>query len=206
MRRRRQRSANKRILILCEGITEKYYFEAMKDDDELKKKLTSVTADVVNAKNTSPLDIYIEATKRVKEAKREGNAYSFVWLVFDHDNEANRKEAYDKAKKDNFNIAFSSICFEVWYLLHFTFSTRAFPICEDVIKQLKVYYTNYKKAEKNKRKSQNHYLDLKSKQETAIENAIQLRKLISKNQENQHITDYNPWCDVDILIQELKDL
>lgn len=204
--KRRQRSANKRILILCEGITEKYYFEAMKDDDELKKQLASVTTDIVDAKNTSPLDIYIEAMKRVKEAQKEGNAYNLVWLVFDHDNEVNRKEAYDKSVQEDFKIAFSSMCFEVWYLLHFNYSTRSFTLCEDVVKQLKIYYKNYKKAEKNKRKSQNHYLDLKDKQERAIKNANRLRKAIAKNQEVQHITDYNPWCDIDILVNELKSL
>lgn len=197
---RRKRSVKPRLLILCEGETERNYFQAMKEDDDYKSKMAATNITILTAKSPTPEQIVKEAKKKGVEAKQEDNPYEMIWVVFDHDNHPHRKKAYDKAIKDKLEIkvAFSAICFETWYLLHFEKSTKSYPNASKLIVTLKKYYPNYQKAK------QNDFVNLKPNFQKAIENAKWLRKRI--NDDEMHITDYNPWTDVDLLIKDLNNL
>ncbi len=187
-----KRALRLRILIMCEGETERNYFQAIKEDPDYKKTLSAVNPQIAVAKNSAPEWVVKEAITKAEQAFKEGNEYDKVWVVFDHDNSANRQAAYEAAKKELYEIAFSSIAFEKWYLIHFVRSTRSFSNADELIKVLKKYYKDYEKAK------QNDFTKLKDKLDTARSNAIWLRAQVFEN--DSHLTDCNPWTDVDVLV------
>jgi hypothetical protein len=196
---KRKRSVKQRLLILCEGETERNYFLAMREDTDFKQQMAATNIDIVTAKNSTPEQIVKEAVKKNNEAKKDNNPYQKTWLVFDHDNHAHRCAAFDEGiNEHDFGVSFSAICFEMWYLLHFVKSAKAFVTADELIKVLKKHYPYYKKAKRN------DFSFLKEHLEKAIENAKWLRKNTDKN--NKHTTDCNPWVDVDLLIDYLKSL
>lgn len=180
---------------MCEGETERNYFRAIKEDPEFKQMLSAIHPQIVTAKNPHPEHVVKEAQDRAKKEKKADNPYDKIWVVFDHDNHPNRKAAYEKAVKENINIAFSAMAFESWYLLHFVKSAKAFPDANSLIKVLDKYYPKYKKAK------QNDFAFLKPNLSAANKNAQWLRGQLS--QEGRSITDNNPWTDVDLLVEEL---
>lgn len=193
--RGRRREIRKRILILCEGETEKNYFQAIKEDPDYKKALSAIHPQVVAAKSPTPVQVVREAINRAEKASKENNNYDQVWVVFDHDNHAHREAAYREAEKASCRVAFTAIAFEMWYLLHFVRSARPFRNGVEVMTALRTYYPDYEKAK------QNDFANLKPHLATAIDNANWLR--IQMQQELKTITDYNPWTDVDVLVVEL---
>lgn len=197
---KQKRFVKHRLLILCEGETERNYFKAMREDEDFKSKMAATDITILTAKNSSPEQIVKEAIKREQEAKREKNPYQTVWLVFDHDNHAHRQSAYNQATSDKlgFKVAFSATCFETWYLLHFVKSAKTFTEASKLIVELKKHYPNYQKAK------QNDFANLKQFLEGAMINAKWLRGRVEDYK--KHITDYNPWTDVDLLIIYLKSL
>ena len=193
--RQKKRTARKRVLILCEGETERNYFQAIKEDPDYKQALSAIQAQIVAAKNPTPEHVVSEALKRAKREASQGNPYDQVWVVFDHDHHAHRNVAYVKAERAKCGIGFSAIAFEMWYLLHFVKSARPFSNGDELIAVLKKHYPNYEKAQ------QNDFLNLKDKLTDAIENAEWLRKQVF--QEHESIPNHNPWTDVDRLVLEL---
>lgn len=192
---RRERQVRKRILILCEGLTEKNYFQAIKEDPDYKQRLIAVQPEVVVAKNPAPEHVVREAAERRQKALEEGNPYDAVWVIFDHDHHANCRAAYDWARKEQISAGFSAISFECWYLLHFLQSTKAFPSADALIAELRKHYPGYQKAK------QNDFAYLKGKLSSGLKNAAWLRK--QRTDTEIHPTDQNPWTDVDILVIEL---
>ncbi|MEL6944952.1 MAG: RloB family protein [Bacteroidota bacterium] len=196
--KRKKKKLRKNILILCEGLSEKNYFQAIKEDKDYKQALSAIHPQIVAAKSPTPEQVVKEAIKRVKKAEKSGNKYDIVWLVFDHDHHTHRKEAYSKALKSKFSVAYSAIAFEQWYWLHFVKSAKAFPNGEQLKKALLAHYPKYEKAK------QNDFAFLKEHLNKGLENAKWLRAQIKE--EEKHLTDCNPWTDVDILVRYLLDL
>ncbi|MBK6621223.1 MAG: RloB domain-containing protein [Saprospirales bacterium] len=185
----------KRILILCEGLTEKNYFQAIKEDPDYSQALLAVNPQVVAAKSPTPEQVVREALQRAQKAQEEGNAYDKVWVVFDHDHHIYRKTAYEQAQKSTINVGFSAISFETWFLLHFVRSAKVFETANALLTELRKYYQGYQKAR------QNDFSNLKDKLETALSNTTWLKSQTTPP--NKHITDCNPWTDVDVLVLEL---
>ncbi|MBL7792782.1 MAG: RloB domain-containing protein, partial [Saprospiraceae bacterium] len=183
-------------LIMCEGQTEKNYFQAIKEDEDYKQFLTAIDPQIISAKHPAPEHVVKEAINRAQKANDDGNAYEQVWVVFDHDNHANRRKAYEMATSEGFNIAFSAIAFEIWFLLHFAKTAKAFQNDKQLLIELVKYYPNYHKAK------QNDFANLKDKLDLAFENVNWLKKQFPGN---NHLTDYNPWTDIDILIRQLLE-
>lgn len=91
-----------------------------------------------------------------------------IWCIFDRDDNSNvmLSKAKQTAIKEDYQIAFSNPCFEVWFLLHFNNQTTAVENCEAAIKLLKKK-GRLEQYEKNKEV----YELLKPLQKTAIERA-----------------------------------
>lgn len=191
----RQRLTYPRVLILCEGKTEKNYFQAILQEPEYKHELSAVRISVFSGKGSSPEKVVQEAINRRNEAIAEGIPFKEVWLIFDHDNHPNRQKAWNKAILNKLGVAFSAFAFEQWYLLHFIQSTRTFTRYTTLEKELLKYYPTYKKAK------QNDFTNLKPYLPKALSNAIWLRG--QKKDKESHLTDHNPWTDVDILVQKM---
>ena len=189
------KAVRRRILILCEGQTEKNYFQAIKEDPEFKQQLSAVHPQVMVAKNPSPDLLVKQAIDIARKAKAEGNSYDKIWVVFDHDNHPHRANAYKSAEKEGFGIAFSSIAFETWYLLHFKQVGKPFQNADHLTKEYSLHYPTYQKAK------QNDFSFLKDRLPEAMTNAKWLRSQLTEPV--KHVTDCNPWTDVDILVEEL---
>jgi hypothetical protein len=192
------RKVNKRVLILCEGYTEYIYFEALKSDR--KNKLYSVEIDLIDSKKNTNKELVEEAKEFKKKADREKNPYQKICVVVDKDGYTKHPEAFDTAHANKIDICFSNVCFEIWFLFHFTKSTKQYLKCEEVIKDLKKYIPNYDKSE-------NSYDHLLGSRCEAIENAESVR--------NSHSTDIdrgvkvynlNPYTDMDKLIKYLLNI
>ena len=61
--------------------------------------------------------------------------FSEVWVVFDKDDHPHHPQAFEKVRREraihrNFNLAFSSRCFEMYLLQHFEYNTQAFEKSE----------------------------------------------------------------------------
>jgi len=138
----------KNLLIVCEGeatettylhqfrdlIIEKdseFYIEILpkEEPDKTKKRKQRKNSDT---KHIDPLivetvnnDYTAQPTRYVREAQIgiEDNTYAEVWAVFDKDGHPNHEEAFNLATNltngKKVNIAFNSIAFEYWILLHF---------------------------------------------------------------------------------------
>lgn len=128
-----QRQTRLRMLILCEGETERNYFQALKEDPEYKTRLSAVMPEVVTARNSAPQLMVREALQRRSQAIQEGNPFEQIWLIFDHDHHPNRRTAYEEAIREQIHIGFSAISFEAWYLLHMIRAARAYATSHAVI-------------------------------------------------------------------------
>lgn len=186
------RELKSKILILCEGKTEENYFTAMKEDFRLPKTIG------VSVLQSNKVDCKGVVEEAIKKAKREGIEKIFV--VFDHDNQPKRDEAFKLAIDKNITVIFSSICFEFWYLLHFKNSTKAFASEAELEKELKKY-AGMENYEKNNFK---HYFILKDKLIVAKSNAENVRLSVVANNYGVEVFNLNPFTNVDELVLFLE--
>lgn len=166
----------------------------------------------------------------VREAQQglEDGTFDEVWAVFDKDGHPKPKEAYELATTviagKTVNIAFSSISFEHWVLLHFEKNNTVFlkSECKErtgenkksigcgtgvsndcygtkcVIGHIKTcLYLDYEKA-------MNIYAKIKTKTELALENAAWLRYQQINN--SLPIWEQNPYTNIDILVKRLLQI
>ncbi len=207
----KNKTIKKSLYILTEGHTEQAYFarisEILGDEDEWKYSVTVDVREIVDGSKTDPVNM-------VKEAKQSQKSYDEVWVVFDRDRDRDQQnlQAIELASKSKINVAFSSISFEEWILLHFERSILVFQrsdcesrgqvctcngtICASTyIKQN--YYPNYIKGKAKL------FDDLSDKRDTALEYAAWL-KFHHSPMVNYHLL--NPFTDVDNLVAQLFEL
>ena len=193
---RKPKLPSKIILIVCEGAkTEPYYFK------ELKRRWKLHTAQVeIRGKDcgSDPLSVVDHALALRKQRKKDSKSggmlpYDQVWCVIDRDHHAKLKQALNKAQKNKLHVALSVPCFEVWYLLHYRYSTKPFEYCDELIKELRKELPGgeYDKANPP---LQNKSIDV------ALKNAGLLRK------HSEETSSSNPFTDVDLLVATLLQL
>lgn len=94
-----------------------------------------------------------DALELVKYAETQINKYNInfsageqVWCVLDVDDKTDEQlqNAFIDAGKHNIKMALSNPSFELWYLLHFIFTTAFFNNCQ-LISDLKKHIPNYVK-------------------------------------------------------------
>lgn len=122
------RSVQWRLLVVCEGAKDKSesaYFKALIKDRRNPDNRMDVR--VVDTKKNTARELVREA-KKLKETDRDR-----VWAVFDKDGYTLHPQAFDQARANDINIAFSSICFEYWILLHFIYTTKPFANCDELV-------------------------------------------------------------------------
>lgn len=149
----------------------------------------------------------------VEEARRKLNeGFDEAWAVFDKNGHTGHTEAFQKASEEvngkKVNIAFSSIAFEHWVLLHFEQNRTAFPKSQNLIDDRFLtagagFFPDYAKS-----KETDIYPVLKSKTLTAIENAAWLRQQVEGDLGNAdgNVYEVNPYTDVDELVKVLLDI
>ena len=168
-------------------------------------------------------------TRYIKECrdKLKEKAYDEVWAVFDKDGHPYPQEAFELAKNTIegkiVNIAFSSISFETWLLLHFERCNIAFEktscknkdnnkqyvacgtgvahdckgsLCIAGYLREKTYIEDF-----SKKLTVKHAEDLHNNLENALINAAWLRATSNENDAPAYTT--NPYTDVDVLVRRL---
>ena len=197
-----KRDPYERVLIVCEGKkTEPYYFRGLCQNLRLNPK------NVVIEDRKSGLDPKSLVTFAIERFKKDKD-FEHVFCVFDKDKHVSYTAALDKiqAKRLAGGATLHAIpsvpCFEIWLLLHFTYTTGPFSAAGDdsncalVIEALdrKGLIRGYEKG------SRDIFNVLRDKLETAIGNAERL--------ENFHKTSRtdNPSTKVHELVQYLKTL
>ena len=173
---RKIRKQKNKILIAVEGKnkTEKKYFSNFENG----KKSYNIT--YARGNNTDPLKLVQMLIREIDELKLDLTHGDAFYCIFDTDMDAHKNKIIEKAMqlahKNNIKIITSSPCVELWFLLHYEYTT-AHMSNEDVIKRLKDYYPKYEKniniypdiinnlslAIKNAKKLEQHQLDTKHK-------------------------------------------
>lgn len=191
----------KRVLVLCEGESEKIYLNGLKSDYFNRSNLSGVKIEILTP-NNNPMGLVNEAGKRIKK-ERGTYPYDSVWIVFDKDSHPDIPRAFDIARTHNppINIAFSNICFEYWVLLHFEQTNRPYRNSDALISYFRRQdYIDYGKTK-------NNYELLKERVNTALNNAERLRQINQFDIESgRHPVDLNAYTDFDKLFIFIRDL
>ncbi len=185
---------NKRILILCEGLTEELYAKSLRNELPRKNK-REIQIEVDYKPDYDPKRLFTTAQNFKKKAEKELNPYDEIWLFFDNDCSPHLKLAFDKIIQENFNIAYSSICIEHWFILHFENCGKAFTKPTQARKHLEKIWAKSLKISYHKTKIK-HYQLLKSRLNDAIQRSITM----SNNCLNDPIHKRNPYFTIADLI------
>ena len=139
-----------RVLIVTEGSkTEQIYFKGVKN----LLKLSTTDIIVKDIRENTPSGIFKKAKELFTSSKKEGNAYTKVYCVFDKDGHPYYQETINNIEKstskDTFHAITSIPCFEYWLLLHFKNTSKPFNKCDEVCSELKKKIPNYAKGDEN---------------------------------------------------------
>ena len=187
------------VMIVCEGgKTEPEYFNGFRISRRMnRKRIRLITSK--DCGGNDPRTI-VRCAKRMRREllKDEGLYYETVWCVFDRDQHTTYNQAINQAHANNFDVAFSNPCFELWYLLHFR-PQNAHSTCDEVLHQLRQpnCIPNYEEG------MENLFNTLINLQREAIRRAQVLRHI---HRHNYMPESTNPSTTVDILIEFLNGI
>lgn len=116
--RRPERSvkAVRRVILFVEGEnTEKSYF------DLLKKTCCKIIPVTKRGHGISSCVDFVNESEKAwcSMPKKEREKYEQRWLVFDADGHEDFDPGVKLARKKGFEVAFSNMCIEYWFMLHF---------------------------------------------------------------------------------------
>ena len=193
----RKTKINQRILILCEGQTEWIYANELKCS--LPREIrNSISVEIEHTQGGNPKNLVEKAVIKKRAAIRERNRYNEIWVFFDNDNCQNLDKIFKNLEEENIKFAYTSLCIEHWFILHFERCGRAFQSGEEAQKHLKNIWKDYHKT------NIRHYSYLLDKLDTAINNAEVLNKISEKNFNMTH--EQNPYFTIPELIKKFKSL
>ena len=120
-RRLHYREPKLRFVLFCEGAkTEPAYFEAI--ERAYPNTLIEVHGGVgVPMTVAQKAAAYAKENGLVRGGRRRKDSFETndqVWVVFDHDDHPQFKEAVELCKRNRVRVAWSYPCFELWLILH----------------------------------------------------------------------------------------
>lgn len=190
---------NKTILIVCEGQTEKLYFESF--------PVLGVKIKTIDLKGQSKLKL-VESTKEIVDSTDD--EYNEVWCVFDMDVKRGADEfadfdnAINKALLLCYKVAYSNDAFELWFYLHYNYSDfqnlRAFYY-EELSKR---FGLNYIKDGKKYDFCLKIYSILNNDDNSSQLKAIERARKLFEQQQNLPYHQQNPVTKVYELVEELN--
>ncbi len=195
LRGKQNRKTKRVILVSFEGKnkTENNYLNNYIDRDN------NYNIQIVPGNETDPINLVNQTIKKVKDSGLD-LTYDKAYCIFDTDVDENKEKSIEEAIKianeNNIIPIVSNPCVEVWFLLHYEYTTSKMSNNE-VINRLKRYNSHYKK-------NYNIYKDIKSKTEEAIKNAKKLEKEHIKNNTKLQSLESSPYTEIYKLIEELK--
>jgi len=208
------RNVNPKIIIVCEGETEKDYFTCYKE--KMKWASIEVTS-IVSSKGSAPISVVRSAIKAQEDAIQSNgvdNKFDNVFCVIDEDRHTTHQEALqaihnynndiDKNNKVFVSRVYSNPCFEYWLLLHTSIVTKPYKAernksSGDICAQdLKNSHTSLKEYAKTNISEMFDFF--KQNISNALKNACIARDDAIKWEDN------NPYTQIDLLITYLHDI
>lgn len=189
-----KRKRNPFVIIGCEGKnkTEKLYFNNFNSRQCIIKFSKGISTD--------PIGIVKDLIHFIKSNEIELEENDKVYAVFDTDVGQNKQqrieEAKSLAKENGVEIITSTPTFELWFLLHYGFTTKVFFSNKALQEELERKIPNYSK-------SNNTYLAVKASTEEAIEHAKRLEQYQLSEGRALDSEKCNPYTGVYKITEEL---
>lgn len=199
-RNRKKRNSKSIILLGLEGKnkTEKLYFQNYISRDK------SFNIIISPGNDTDPLNIYENLKKYMTENDINSKNGDKIFCVFDSDVNDKKQLQIDevilKSSNDGIDVIMSVPSFEIWYLLHYNYTTHQFLTNKELITYLEKNIGKYNK-------NINIYNNIFIKTEEAIKNSKKLKKY--HNLEDNDIINnikYNPSTDIYKIIEYINKL
>ena len=193
-----------KIILFCEGITEKYYFDYFAqiiNKDENKYNNVVITTETANGNAQNVLN-YSIAFLCDEENNRLYSNYG-KYLVFDCDDPADIASVITQATAhaNGYNLLVSNHFFETWLLMHFEEVEQKLSKKQTYKKLSEHLSAQYKKGQKGRTRE----MILKGDIEKAIDNARNLEKKYAQTGKTIYdsIESMNPYTNVYTLVEQL---
>ena len=196
------------IYIFTEGEeTEVNYFESKKKEieGEIRRKNIKIEIKGKGYNTLSLINFTLGFIKKENIKINDSKNSDECWVVFDKDDfNKDFDNAINKAEANNLKVAYSNECFELWFLLHFSFYNVASggkDYNSKLTDNLRKFTGDKKiKYEKN---LENIYSLIKGKEGDAIRNA---KKLLNMHKDEKSFLKKNPSTTVYLLVENLNKL
>lgn len=192
---RKLRKSKSKILIACEGNnkTEKTYF------NNFENRQNNYSISYTKGNNTDPLKLVKMLVKEINELELNLCEDDRAYLVFDTDMDINKNkminDALRLARDNNIKVITFTPSIELWFLLHYEYTTSCMNN-DEVIKKLRKYYPKYEK-------NVNIYPEIVSLINIAIDRAKKLEKYQLDNGKIIGMVDSNPNTEVYKIVEDL---
>ena len=145
---------------------------------------------------TDPTKLAESIRKRWDAEEADERTGDMAFVVVDLDNNEEKAKGIQQLEARNRVEKFivSNPCFEVWYLLHYGFSTKSYINADAVIRELQKHYSEYEKTS-------DMYPLLKDKMGNAITNAEKLEEYHKAEKHPHPDSSCNPYTDVHKLVK-----
>ncbi len=194
-RNNHNRKSKRVVLVAYEGEnkTEKNYFDNFLGRDK------NYIIKSVPGNETDPINLVKQTIKKVKDLELDLSLDDKAFCIFATDTKLEKnvqiEAAIKMSKKNNIIPIVSSPCVELWFLLHYEYTT-AIVSSNEVIERLKRYYPKYEK-------NCNIYPDIKDKTNKAIDNSKKLEKYQKQNNRKLQTVEANPYTEIYKIVEEL---
>jgi RloB-like protein len=173
MRASKRKTGAEDIIIIGDGYTEKIYFEYLRDEVILPNFKIKPELPGTSGKGGNYVKVFNKVDTFLKDGYKKIYCLMDMDTVFREKKEAEYQKRKQKLEKKGVTILESNPCFEIWIMLHYLRSTRAFNKCDDVSDFIKknTELKDYNKSQEYHSK-QNFYKKLKPLLESnAVPNA-----------------------------------
>lgn len=197
------RRAGQHILIIPEGWCEYNYAQALKHSlPRDKQRSISVEMPKPNNEN-SAFQLLDKAEVMIKKARRDKNPYDAVWIFFDNDNQPNLAAFFQRLASTAVRIAYSSMCIEHWFIIHFENNRQAYQNAHQALQRIETLWQQHFNQTYHKTKV-NHFEKLKGNLTTAMERADTITQQAEANV--TPVVNRNPFFTIQNFIQFFQSL
>ncbi len=188
-RNRKNRKTKENILFEFEGKnkTEEIYFK------NFQKRENPYIIKFAYGQDTDPVSMIKTLIGYMEKEDISQENGDKIYCVFDADIDSNKQrginEAIKLASENGIEIIISIPCFELWYRLHYSYTSKVYLSNKEIINDLKKYIPAYEK-------NIDIYEIIKDKTNKAIENSKKLEKEQIKNGSKIININCNPYTSV----------
>ena len=197
------RRTGKHILIIPEGWCEYNYAQALKHSLP-RDKQRSITIEMPKPNNkNNAFQLLDKAKKMIRKATQDKNPYDAVWIFFDNDNQPNLPNFFQSLPDTKVQIAYSSICIEHWFIIHFEENRQAYQNADQALQRINTLWQQHLNQNYHKTKI-NHFEMLKGNITTALQRANNIT--IQAEADDIPIANRNPFFTIQIFIEFFQSL